>query len=319
MAMIGKSSFLLFFLLSALACTARGQALSPSFYSRTCPSLQFIVSSVMTTAVQRDPRMGASILRLFFHDCFVNGCDGSVLLDDTPWLIGEKNAGGNRNSLRGFEVIDAIKASVEAACNATVSCADILALAARDGVSLLGGPTWLVDLGRRDGRTASRAAADSNLPASSSSLAGLIGLFGIKGLSPRDLTALSGAHTIGRARCVNFRGHIYADRNIDPSFASFRQLSCPAFGRDDNLAPLDTRSQDLFDNGYYRNLVERRGLMHSDQELYNGGSQDSLVQLYSVSTFDFFRDFVAAMGKMGNIGVLTGRRGEIRLNCRRVN
>lgn len=60
-----------------------------------------------------------------------------MLLDDTPWLIGEKNASGNRNSLRGYEVIDAIKAAVEAACNATVSCADILALAAQDGVSLV--------------------------------------------------------------------------------------------------------------------------------------------------------------------------------------
>ncbi|XP_074560473.1 peroxidase P7-like [Curcuma longa] len=271
----------------------------------------------MATSVQRDPRMGASILRLFFHDCFVNGCDGSVLLDDTPWLIGEKNAGGNRNSLRGFEVIDAIKARVEATWNATVSCADILALAARDGVALLGGPSWQVDLGRRDGLTASRAAAEANLPPSSSSLAGLIGLFGTKGLSPRDLTALSGAHTMGRARCVNFRGHIYADRNIDPSFAAFRRQTCPAFGGDDNLVPLDTRSQDLFDNGNYQNLVVGRGLMHSDQELFNGGSQDSLVGLYSVSTFDFSRDFVAAMVKMGNIGVRTGRRGEIRLNCRR--
>ncbi|KAJ8480287.1 hypothetical protein OPV22_024014 [Ensete ventricosum] len=87
--------------------------------------------------------MGASILRLFFHDCFVNGCDASVLLDDTATFTGEKNAIPNTGSLRGYEVIDAIKTSVEAACAATVSCADILALAARDGVVLLGGPNTL--------------------------------------------------------------------------------------------------------------------------------------------------------------------------------
>jgi hypothetical protein len=52
-------------------------------------------------------------------------------------FTGEKNAGPNANSLRGYEVIDAIKAQVEASCRATVSCADILALAARDAVSLV--------------------------------------------------------------------------------------------------------------------------------------------------------------------------------------
>ncbi|MCO5573208.1 hypothetical protein L7F22_026976 [Adiantum nelumboides] len=64
------------------------------------------------------------------------GCDASVLLDDTPSFQGETSAGPNVNSLRGFEVIDGIKSNVEDACPGTVSCADILALAARDGVSL---------------------------------------------------------------------------------------------------------------------------------------------------------------------------------------
>lgn len=54
--------------------------------------------------------------------------------------MGEKNALPNRNSVRGYEVIDTIKTNVEAACNGTVSCADILALAARDGVVLVSHP-----------------------------------------------------------------------------------------------------------------------------------------------------------------------------------
>ncbi|KAJ8478908.1 hypothetical protein OPV22_022635 [Ensete ventricosum] len=137
------NGFLALAIFSLLAIAARAQ-LSPAFYATTCPNLQSIVRSVIAQVVAQEPRMGASMIRLFFHDCFVNGCDASVLLDDTPTMAGEKNAMGNMNSLRGYEAVDAIKSRVEAACRATVSCADVVALAARDSVSLLGGPSWTV-------------------------------------------------------------------------------------------------------------------------------------------------------------------------------
>ena len=65
----------------------------------------------------------------------MQGCDASVLLDG-----GEKNAGPNANSIRGFEVIDTIKTQLENACARTVSCADILAVAARDSVVAVSSP-----------------------------------------------------------------------------------------------------------------------------------------------------------------------------------
>lgn len=64
----------------------------------------------------------------------LQGCDGSILLDDSATITGEKSAGPNANSARGFDVIDTIKSKVEAACSGVVSCADILAVAARDSV-----------------------------------------------------------------------------------------------------------------------------------------------------------------------------------------
>jgi hypothetical protein len=65
----------------------------------------------------------------------VQGCDGSILLDDTPFFTGEKTAAPNANSVRGFDVIDRIKGAVNAACRGNVvSCADVVAIAARDSV-----------------------------------------------------------------------------------------------------------------------------------------------------------------------------------------
>lgn len=77
------------------------------------------------------------VLVLKFRDYMMQGCDASVLLDDSANIVSEKNSGPNKNSLRGFEVIDEIKAKLEQVCPHTVSCADILALAARDSIVLV--------------------------------------------------------------------------------------------------------------------------------------------------------------------------------------
>ena len=63
----------------------------------------------------------------------VQGCDGSVLLDSTANNTAEKDAKPNL-TLRGFGFIERVKAAVEKACPDTVSCADVLALMARDAV-----------------------------------------------------------------------------------------------------------------------------------------------------------------------------------------
>jgi len=176
-----------------------------------------------------------------------------------------------------------------------------------------------VQLGRRDSTTASQSAANSQIPAPFSSLSTLVSMFSANGLTARDMTALSGGHTIGQARCSTFRTHIYNETNIDPKFASQRRRTCPSTGGDGNLAPLDILSPNRFGNEYYKDLVARRGLLHSDQELFNNGTQDALVRQYSVNPSLFATDFAAAMVKMGNISPLTGTSGQVRLNCRKVN
>lgn len=136
--------------------------LSSTFYVTKCPLALQIIKEEITRAVLNDRRLGASLLRLHFHDCFVQvmlrflfkfffytcfyenscyivawflkGCDASVLLKDNATFKGEQNAFPNVNSLRGYEIIDKVKYILETRCPNVVSCADILAVAARDSV-----------------------------------------------------------------------------------------------------------------------------------------------------------------------------------------
>ncbi|KAL6653447.1 hypothetical protein ACP70R_009025 [Stipagrostis hirtigluma subsp. patula] len=293
--------------------------LTTTFYDKSCPNALSTIQTAVRSAVARENRMGASLVRLHFHDCFVNGCDGSVLLDDTPTFTGEKTATPNNNSLRGFDVIDSIKAKLEGICPQVVSCADILAVAARDSVVTLGGPTWVVNLGRRDSTTASLDAANNDIPAPTLDLSDLTKSFSNKGLTATEMIALSGAHTIGQARCVNFRNRIYSETNIDTSLGTSLKSNCPNMTGDNNISPLDALTPYAFDNFYYRNLLNKKGVLHSDQQLFNGGSADSQTTTYSSNMAKFFTDFSAAMVKMGNISPLTGSSGQIRKNCRKVN
>ncbi|CAN0903772.1 Peroxidase 4 [Linum grandiflorum] len=307
-----------------MAAVAQAQ-LSPTFYKQTCPKALPAIRRIVRQAIQKEARMGASLLRLHFHDCFVNGCDGSVLLDDTANFTGEKTAGANANSIRGFDVIDKIKSELNKVCKGNVvSCSDILAVAARDSVYTLGGSAFFyrIPLGRRDSRTASRTAANNNLPAPFFSFSQLVSSFQSQGLNMKDLVALSGGHTIGQARCTLFRTRVHNDTNIDRKFASSVKRTCPSVtGRGDNNPQTLDQTPSRFDTQYYRALVQSKGLLHSDQELFGTGNRasDALVRLYSNNPSKFAADFGASMIKMGGIKVLTGRRGEVRKNCRRIN
>ncbi|XP_047306385.1 lignin-forming anionic peroxidase-like [Impatiens glandulifera] len=296
-------------------------SLSTTFYDNTCPNALTTIRTSIRQAVSRERRMAASLIRLHFHDCFVQGCDASVLLDENTTPASERNAIQNQNSARGFNVIDAAKAQVEQICPGIVSCADILALAARDASVAVGGPTWNVNLGRRDSTTANLDEAKRDLPLFTSTLREHIENFNKKGLNERDMVALSGSHTIGQAQCVTFRDRIYNGTNIDDNFARTRQRRCPNNQQvgNGNLAPLDLVTPNSFDNNYFKNLIQRKGLLQSDQILFSGGSTDNIVTEYSRNRAKFSDDFASAMVKMGDIKPTTGQNGIIRRVCSNLN
>ncbi|KAJ9153380.1 hypothetical protein P3X46_026825 [Hevea brasiliensis] len=300
--------------------------LTPTFYDQSCPNVSFIIREVIQEAMLTDPRIDGSLIRLHFHDCFVNGCDGSILLDTTDTMEGEKEAAGNNNSARGFDVVDKMKASLESACPATVSCADILTIAAQESVSLAGGPTWTNLLGRRDSLTANRTQANINLPSPFASLDELKANFAAVGLdNVSDLVALSGAHTFGQAQCRTFRDRIYNSPELPLNSTYNITLSkiCTQNGTTDGTArtQLDSTTPNVFDNKYFSNLQFARGLLESDQVLFSTPGADTIeiVDNFSANQAVFFESFVEAMIRMGNISPLTGTEGEIRLNCSRKN
>ncbi|KAK1693971.1 hypothetical protein QYE76_010668 [Lolium multiflorum] len=283
-----------------------GTGLSYSFYDNSCPSARDIVRRVIQVARIIDARIPASLIRLHFHDCFANGCDGSLLLDDdvSSGIMSEKKAPGNYQSARGFKVVDNIKRVLEIACPGTVSCADILTLAAEISVELAGGPAWNVPLGRRDG-TKSNIESAKDLPSPFDSLDILQKKFRNMGLNDIDLVALQGAHTFGRAQC------------------QFTQRNCTAGQEVGTLVNLDAATPNVFDNKYYGNLLQGRAELPSDQVMTSdpiaAATTAPIVHRFSGNQKDFFANFAASMIKMGNISPLTGRDGEVRKNCRRVN
>ncbi|XP_037494380.1 peroxidase 2-like [Jatropha curcas] len=278
--MASRMSLCLLLVLVASA-TASAQ-LCPHFYDIVCPDALPTIKRVVEAAVSQEQRMGASLLRLHFHDCFVNRVD---------------------------EDVEARVVPAQTSFNCCMS---------RDSVVVLGGPTWKVPLGRKDSTTANKTKAETDLPGPFLDLPALIDAFKKQGLNETDLVALSGGHTIGFSQCGAFRDRIYNETNIDPEFAQERRLTCPRTGNNTNLAPFDPTPAS-FDVAYFNSLTNLKGLLHSDQQLFNGGSTDALVSTYSSNPEAFRADFIKSMIRMGNIKPLTGNEGEVRSNCRVVN
>ncbi|CAK9133537.1 unnamed protein product [Ilex paraguariensis] len=304
---------------------ANAQGLKVGFYQQTCPSAEAIIKNTTAQYISRAPSLAPALLRMHFHDCFVNGCDGSVLINSTKNNVAEKDSAPDL-SLRGFQVIDGVKIAVEKECPGVVSCADILALVARDAVSMIKGPNWPVPTGRRDGRVSTAQNALNNLPSPFSNITQLQASFASKGLSVKDLAVLSGAHTIGISHCFpavtirlyNFTGKGDTDPTIDPNYAAVLKKICKP-GDLTTLVEMDPGSRKTFDTHYYSIVSKRRGLFQSDGALLSDSETKAYVLSQISSGSTFLKDFGPAMVKMGKIGVLTGKSGEIRKRCAFIN
>jgi len=313
-------------LLSSLSAFCNAGALQVGFYKGKCKTgkdVEAIIRGVVRTRFLKDPTIVAALLRLQFHDCFVNGCDASLLLD---WKYAEKTAPPNL-SVRGYDIIDQAKAAVESACPGVVSCADIIIAATRDAIVMAGGSRYEVQTGRRDGTFS--LASNVDLPGPDISVAQSIAAFQKKGLDVNEMVLLLGGHTVGTAHCFLFSDRLYnfngtgkPDPTMDTFLIANLRETCPQNAMSNNVVNLDQNvsSSNVVDNSYYKQILAKRGILKIDQSLaLDSATKSTVTSLASSGINSFSSQFNNAMIKMGNIQVLTGRKGEIRTSCRAIN
>ncbi|XP_037446291.1 peroxidase 31-like [Triticum dicoccoides] len=310
------------------AAGAPAAKLSPDFYSQTCPRAERIIAEVVQSKQMANPTTAAGMLRVFFHDCFVTGCDASVLIAPTRFAKSEKDAEIN-HSLPGdaFDAVVRSKLALELECPGVVSCADVLALASRVLVTMTGGPRYPVPLGRKDSLSSSPTAPDVELPHSNFTVGRILELFLAKGFTVQEMVALSGAHTLGFSHCQEFASRIYNyrdktgkpapfDPTMNPGYAKGLQAACKEYLKDPTIAAFnDVMTPGKFDNMYYVNIERGLGLLSTDEDMWSDLRTRPLVERYAANNTAFFDDFARAMEKLSMYGVKTGADGEIRRRC----
>ncbi|XP_068331853.1 peroxidase 29-like [Pyrus communis] len=300
-----------------------GQGLPYNFYEKSCPQVEAIVRAAIQPIFLTDPTSPAAFLRLMFHDCQVQGCDASILVDPNANNVPSEMAAGKNFGIRKRESINILKSMVELQCPQQVSCADILILAAREAVVVSGGPQIEVALGRRDSPFApSYKHADSLLPSATTGVDGMLQLFAKKEMTVEESVAIMGAHTLGVTHCLNILNRLnQADeggqvQGMAPGFESFLRLNCPQGSLASNASfVLNDPTTLTFDNHYYKNAIRGLGVLRVDAEMIMDPRTAMAVERFAANQDDFFQAFSSAFVKLSNSGVLTGNQGVVRKNC----
>ncbi|KAL3682778.1 hypothetical protein R1sor_000800 [Riccia sorocarpa] len=244
-----QAAILLLFTTSALLfatlCAATSPyvaGLSENFYDESCLKAAAIVHLYVLKYLKNESSFASALNRLQFHDCWVQGCDGSVLVNSTGTNSTEREAFVNF----GLQ-----------------------------GLKEAGGLWWPVGLGRRDSRESNRLLADGNLPFPVFNFDLLVNNFASKNFSAREMVVLSGAHTIGRSHCNGILLHLYnftggnnetdIDPTLNPGFVAFLKRNCP-FDNHTNSVPLDSTAG-KFDHAYYKNVLGGKGVFITDSTL----------------------------------------------------
>lgn len=164
---------------------AEGLPIRPPTAEQRAKELRELIAK----AVVRDPTIAGTLLRLAFHDSFTmdpatrrGGANGSIRL--------ETARGENFGLARAVDVLRPLQELT------ALSWGDVVAIGGAQAVESTGGPRINVRLGREN---ATVEDPGNILPKPDLVVSELRDLFGPRGFDDRDIVALSGAHTLGRA------------------------------------------------------------------------------------------------------------------------
>ncbi|RLM65319.1 peroxidase 18-like [Panicum miliaceum] len=192
-----------------------------------------------------------------------------------------------------------------------------------------GGPAVPVPLGRRDGLVSLASNVRRNIIDTGFSVDAMAASFTAKGLTLDDLVTLSGGHTIGSAHCNTFRERFQVangsmtpvDASMNTDYANELIRACSANGAASAAVAVDcdSGSASAFDNRYFANLLEGRGLLRTDAVLVQNATTRAKVEEFARSQEGFFASWAGSYARLTSLGVKTGADGEIRRTCSSVN
>ncbi|KAK4485079.1 hypothetical protein RD792_007687 [Penstemon davidsonii] len=355
MSSISKALILLAILyFSSLSVFAENEdpGLVLNYYKDSCPQAEDIIKEQVKLLYKRHKNTAFSWLRNIFHDCFVESCDASLLLDSTRRVLSEKET-DRSFGMRNFRYLETIKEALERECPGVVSCADILVLSARDGIASVslsftfppeffdcksgrkrvqgkkfninvGGPYIPLKTGRRDGRKSRADILEQHLPDHNESMTVVLERFANIGIDTPGVVALLGSHSVGRTHCVKLVHRLYpeVDPSLNPSHVEHMLHKCPdsipdpkavQYVRNDRGTPMK------LDNNYYKNILDNKGLLIVDHQLATDKRTKPFVKKMAKSEDYFFKEFARAITILSENNPLTGTKGEIRKQCNLAN
>ncbi|CAI8602640.1 unnamed protein product [Vicia faba] len=317
------SSFL-FSLLLILHFTLGKSQLQVNYYSSSCPKAEEIIKQQVIDLYHEHGNTAISWVRNLFHDCVVKSCDASLLLATAHGVVSEQTS-ERSFGMRNFKYVDTIKAAVEKECPMIVSCADIVALSARDGIAMLGGPSNIeMKTGRKDSKESYVAVVKDLIPNHNDSISSVLSRFQDIGVDLEATVALLGAHSVGRVHCMNLVHRLYptVDPTLDPTHAAYLKRRCPTPNPDPRAVEYvrnDLKTPMIIDNNYYKNILQNKGLLTLDAELATDPKTAPYVQKMADDNGYFNEQFSRAIVLLSENNPLVGDQGEVRKDCRFVN